>query len=274
VKRFGVLVLALLVVGCVTDTNGKSVSIFNEECSEEHDKFYTSFSCEIIENYEDLTLPFQAEAMSLNSGKKVHHAVAQNLSGKMNYKRRVLEVCEDLYSNCIISKDVIASTPDYKDLADYKRKQALNRRQLVEVQARNKALIEERLGERASNKEIEEARARQIKEREDARVASNLDNYKKACKDYGFTSKRDIATCVQQEIRFDKQEAILTAQNQQLMAQNKEIEELRAAIMKVPEKSKKNTLLELLEPYVEMEEIKNQRQRDADIQAIKRALYR
>lgn len=272
-RRFGVLVMSLLVVGCVTDTNGKSVSIFDAQCSEEHDKFYQS-NCEIIKNYEDLTLPFQAEAMSLNSGKKVHYAVPQDKDGFYDYRKRVLEVCKDLYGKCIISKDVIASTPDYKDLADYKRKQALNRRQLVEVQARNKALLEERLGERVSNKEIEEARARQIKEREDARVASNLDNYKKACKDYGFTSKRDIATCVQQEIRFDKQEAILTAQNQQLMAQNKEIEELRAEIMKVPDKSNKEFLLELLEPHRRMEEIKNQRQRSADIQAIKRALYR
>jgi len=137
VKRFSVLVLALLVVGCVTDTNGKSVSIFDAQCSESHHQHFV-FNCEIIENYEDLTLPFQAEAMSLNSGKKVHYAVPQDLSGYSDYRNLTLLVCEDLYSNCIISKDVIASTPDYKDLADYKRKQALNRRQLAEAQARNK----------------------------------------------------------------------------------------------------------------------------------------
>ena len=246
------LILALFVVGCVTDTNGKSVSIFNSQCSEEHVRFI-EFNCEIIENYEDLTLPFQVEAMSLNNGYKVHYAATQDLSGYYDYRRKALEVCEDLYSNCIISKDVIASTPDYKDLADY-------RRQLAKTQARNKA-------ETIKLKENKEWRARQFKKREDVRVASNLDNYKKACKDYGFTSKRDIATCVQQETRFAKQDAVL-------MAQNREIEELRAEIMKVPEKSNKEFLLELLEPHRRMEEIKNQRQRDADIQAIKRALYR
>ena len=261
-KRFSVLVMSLLVVGCVIDTNGNLKSIFTDECSHKPDPNASGatfqYGCKVIENYEDLTLFYKVEAMSLRNGKKVHYAKWDADFKHLN--RIVLNFCNDLYGNCIISKDLFASTPDYKDLADY-------RRQLAKTQARNKA-------ETIKLKENKEWRARQFKKREDVRVASNLDNYKKACKDYGFTSKRDIATCVQQEIRFDKQEAILTAQNQQLMAQNKEIEELRAEIMKVPDKSNKEFLLELLEPHRRMEEIKNQRQRDADIQAIKRALYR
>jgi hypothetical protein len=194
-----IVLLGFGLVGCVSNSNNGSVSIFFYECSSQIS------SCSKVSSYKDMISNYRAEAMDINTGEKFYYGQQQDDDGdgvmSLNLKNRIVKICEQHGTVSYWGKKL--SEPNqcvltrynqkifYKDLDDYNLYVAKQKQNEKERKSR---LI-----------------ASQEKQKE-----QKLNELIVRCKGFGFTGESNIAACVQREVQHDLELAQQEQRLQQL----------------------------------------------------------
>lgn len=207
------LFTAIFLGGCGTTSTGERTSMFAMEYSHENPETWTTGT--YVENYDDLTLKFRAEAMDPKTGFKLHMSDSvEDYFDDMKTHIKVVRYCEKISgSKCVLSR--YGDKIYYASADDYSAK-------------------------------TEQARLRQVslKEKRKAEILASLVD---RCMNFGWNDDDQISACVQQESYRDLQ---LARQKREIAS----LERRLASATKVEEKPFYLEALEILTEEVENRE--------------------
>jgi len=248
-KKLLALLLLFGIVGCsTTGIDGSKVSIFEYEVSSQFDVTFAS-GLKIVENYDDMVMPYRAEALNIVTGEKFHKGQAQHENSSSGFG--TLNVRQDVMGMCLtdgrITSDIFGGSAEYFS-------KGLNNKCVIS--RFNSAVYYEDEYAYYDKKTIkEEIRVAEEEYQKQLILTALVDR----CNNFGWKTESNIASCIKQEAYRD-----LQIQEQEYKMQV--LEQRLASASYVEEKP---FFLEALDILIDEAEKKENRQLRMDIIRLK-----
>jgi hypothetical protein len=247
-KKFLAIFLLYGIAGCATNDAGERVSMFAEEYSHETPSGEGFTTGTYVKDYDDLSLPWKAEAMNPVTGFKLHLSAAERNSFKQyKVENKALRYCKIISgSQCVLSRfgNKVYYEDEYAYYAEKNRKK------------------QERLAEEEYQKELI--------------LTALVDR----CTNFGWKTEDNIASCVKQEayrdLQIQEQEYKMQILEQKLSSANYVEEKpffLEALDILIDEAERKENLqlrMDIMRLKADTRSLRSQQQ----TQAALKALYR
>tara|TARA_B110000879_G_C10974911_1_gene432962 strand:- start:24 stop:836 length:813 start_codon:yes stop_codon:yes gene_type:complete len=246
-KKLLALSLLFGVVGCsTTGIDGNRVSAFKYEVSSQVEE---AFDLIVVKNYEDMVMPYRAEALNVVTGEKFHKGQAQHQEDATGFW--AINLKEDVMSMCLTNGKIISEI--FEGNVEY-HSEGLNNK-CVLSRFNSTIYFKDEYAYYGEKIRKDEERIAEEEYQKELILAALVDR----CSNFGWNTEENIASCV-------KQEAYRDLQIQEQEYKLKLIEQQLASASYVEEKP---FFLEALDILIDEAEKKENRQLRMDIMRLK-----